>query len=244
MREDFALIIPARLNSSRLPRKVLKKIKNKTPLEIVYNICCKAVSKNKIFISTPDKEIIDFCKFKKFNFIKSSKDCKTGTDRVAEFSKKKRCKFYINVQADEILLNYISIAKVIKEMKKKTYSIVNLYKPISNKEEYLSLNVPKVVFNLKKELMYISRSKIPGSKKIEFKNSNKQVCVYGFTRKALIDFSNLKKKTPLESIEDIEILRFLEIGYKIKMIKTIGSNFSVDTLSDLRKARMMSLNNF
>lgn len=235
--KNFALIIPARLNSSRLPGKVLKLIKNLTLLEHIYQNCIKVVSKENIFVATPDTEIIDLCREKKIRVIKTSNQCLTGTDRLVECDKILNKKFYINVQADEIFLNNQSIIKVYDEIKKNNYQIINCYKEIKLKSEFLSVNVPKVVFNMKNELMYMSRAPIPSNKNKVFSKSFKQVCVYGFTGYALKKFGELKKKTFFEYFEDIEILRFLEMGLTIKMIKVTGSKLSIDTKIDYLKAK-------
>ena len=90
--------------------------------------------------------------------------------------------------------------------------------------------------NEKKELIYISRSIIPGSKKNILKNSfyHKQVCIYAFTKKELDLFYRLKKKSKLEKTEDIEILRFFELNRKIKMVKTQSVSLAVDEKKDIK----------
>lgn len=241
---DYIIVIPARLKSSRLPNKVLKKINKKNLIEIVWDLCRRAVNKKKIFVSSSDKNIEKFCNSRRINFINSSKKCLTGTDRLVEVSRKINSQFYINVQADEILLDPNSILKVIKEIKKKKYDVVNCFKKIKNSEEYKSSSVPKVVLNKQKELIYISRAGIPATKNFKFKGANKQVCVYGFSKYALEIFGKNKKKTPLENFEDIEILRFLEQNIKVKMLEVNGSEFCIDTPEDLRKAKKMKKKTF
>jgi 3-deoxy-manno-octulosonate cytidylyltransferase (CMP-KDO synthetase) len=238
--KKVALIIPARLKSTRLPRKVLMKIKNKTILEHVYNKCKKVFSAKHIFIATPDFEIINFCKSKNFYYIKTSNKCLTGTDRLSEVAKKLTYKYYINVQADEIFLNSQNIINVYRELLKKKYEVINCFKPIKNKEEYYSKTVPKVVFNKKHELLYMSRAAIPSSKEHIFKKSYKQICVYGFNKASLVIFSSQRKKTEFENHEDIEILRFLELGFKIKMLQGSGSKLSIDTNNDYVLAKKLA----
>ena len=82
--------------------------------------------------------------------------------------------------------------------------------------------------------MYISRAAIPSDKTFNFVKAWKQVCIYAYPRNALRAFS-LSKKTPLEDIEDIEILRFLELGYEVKMISLSGSGIAVDVPEDIKK---------
>ena len=88
-------------------------------------------------------------------------------------------------------------------------------------------------------LMYMSRSPIPGNKDNEFKSARKQICVYSFPLKSLEFMKNNPCKSPVENIEDIEILRFLEQGWDIKMIELDGSSIAVDTPNDLQKVRRM-----
>ena len=81
----------------------------------------------------------------------------------------------------------------------------------------------------------MSRAPIPSDKKFSFNKSMKQVCIYSFPKKVLLSFAKHKRKTPLENIEDIEILRFLEMGLKIKLIKLNDKSIAVDTKEDYRK---------
>ena len=85
----------------------------------------------------------------------------------------------------------------------------------------------------------MSRAAIPTTKKKDFVKSWKQICIYSFPRKALFKFSLQNTKLNLEKIEDIEILRFLELGYEIDMLKLDGKSFSIDTKKDLRKAQRL-----
>ncbi len=238
---DFKLVIPARLKSSRLPNKLLKKIGTKTVLERVIEKCLEKIERKRLVVATPDEKIINLCKKININTFLSSTNCLTGTDRVAEYAIKHKYKYYINVQGDEIFLNSKTIEKVILEIKKGNYEIINCYNKINKKGDFYSSSVPKVVFNKNEELLYMSRSPIPSNKLQKFKYGNRQVCVYGFTRNILLLFKKYKTKTPLEKNEDIEILRFLEINKKIKMIKTTGSEISIDTPKDYKLAKKIIL---
>ena len=238
---NFKVIIPARLNSSRLPNKLLKKIGTKTVLEIVIEKCLQSIPRKNLVVATPDIKIIQLKKKIKIDTFLSKSNCLTGTDRVAEYSDKNKYKYYINVQGDEIFLNPKTIKKVILEIKKNKYEIVNCYNKIIKKEDFYSTSVPKVVFNKNKELIYISRAPIPSNKLKKFIYGNRQVCVYGFSQNALQLFKKNKRKTSLEKIEDIEILRFLENKKKVKMIKTTGSEISIDTPKDYELAKKIIL---
>ena len=103
------------------------------------------------------------------------------------------------------------------------------------KKDFYSLNVPKVVFDNNKNLLYMSRSNIPGNKKNSFLDGYKQVCIYSFPYKELQSFGKNKRKTQFENSEDIEILRFIELGIKVKMFEVSQSSIGVDTIEDLKR---------
>jgi 3-deoxy-manno-octulosonate cytidylyltransferase (CMP-KDO synthetase) len=118
--------------------------------------------------------------------------------------------------------------------KENLYEVYCGYCGIESKDDFFSFNMPKVIFNQKKELIYISRAAIPSNKKNEFKKSFRQVCGYAFSKKSLEVF-DIKSKTYFESIEDIELLRFLELGVKVKMIQMSKKSIPVDIKEDLEK---------
>ena len=228
------IVIPARLGSKRLKNKPMIDLKGKTMIERTFLQCAKAFDKNYIYVATDSKVISSLCKKKNINCILTSKKCLTGTDRVAEVAKKIKVDSYINVQGDEPLFNPADIIRLVKISKKKPNKILNGYCKIKDKDLYNSSNIPKVIFSNNKKLLYMSRSPIPGNKKLIFKEAYRQVCAYVFPRDKLLAFQK-KKKTRFENIEDIEILRFLELGFEIEMVKLSEISKSVDTKSDIKK---------
>ena len=239
----FALIIPARFDSTRLPGKLLMKIGGNEVLKIVYDRCKLAVNPKNIFIATADKLIIDFCIRENINYLKTPKNCKTGTDRLIFLANKYKYNFYINVQGDEIFVDPKAITKVVSLTKSnlKNNLIINCYTKIFNRKDFVSKSVPKVILDKNDNLLYMSRAPIPSSKKDNFNKSNKQVCIYGYPAQVLK--KNLfNKKSKNEKFEDIEILRFLENGFKIKMIYAKGSKLAIDTHEDLINAKKILKN--
>ncbi len=95
-----------------------------------------------------------------------------------------------------------------------------------------------ITFLLLTTLLSCSYRPILGDKKYDFQQAWRQVCAYSYPKKALLDFAKYKKKTPIEFYEDIEILRFLEFGFKVKMIKMSNKSLSIDTENDLDKAEI------
>ena len=111
--------------------------------------------------------------------------------------------------------------------------IINCMAPLNKHENVEDKKIPKVITNLNDELIWCSRNPLPGLKEGLPTNPMKQVCIYGFNRDHLKAFWSYGKKTPLEFQEDIEIDRFIEMGYKIKMVRLDGSTVAVDYPEDI-----------
>lgn len=231
------IIIPARYGSSRFKGKPLVKILGRELILRVADVCAKTIGKENTYVATDSDKIAQKVKNSDFKYLLTSKNCLTGTDRVAEASKKIKAGIYINVQGDEPLVNPIDIKKVIAAKKKFPKHVICGFDKIHKLQDPKNLNLPKVVVNSKNDLIYISRSLIPGSKKI-IKNKNffKQVCIYAFNSTELKKFLSLKRKSFIEEMEDIEILRFFDLDIKIKMIKLNSNSVAVDEVSDVIKA--------
>ena len=231
------IIIPARYGSSRYRGKPLVKILGRELVLRVADICAKTIGKDNVYIATDSKKIVNKVSQYNYKYVMTSRNCLTGTDRVAEAAKKISAKIFINVQGDEPLVNPKDIKKIIASKKKYFNYVICGYDKIHKLQNPKSLNLPKVVVNSKNELIYISRSLIPGSKKIIRKKKYfKQVCIYAFNSNELNKFYNLHKKSEVEEMEDIEILRFFDLGVKIKMIKLNSNSVAVDEISDVKKA--------
>ena len=236
---SISIIIPARFSSSRYPGKPLVKILGREMILRVADICSKVVNKKNLFIATENKKIAKVVSDAGYNFIMTSKKCLTGTDRVAQAAKKINSKIIVNVQGDEPAIKPSDILKVIKDKIQYPNHVICGYNEVKSYENPNDKNIPKVVFNSKNELIYISRSSIPGSKEKSLKKYFKQVCIYGFDKKQLNKFVKKKRKSVLEDREDIEILRFFELDTKIKMTKLSSSSIAVDRKNDVKKAEKL-----
>lgn len=232
---DYVVVIPARYKSTRLPGKPLIKIAGKELLLRTFERCLKVVSRNKIYVATDSKKIKNFCEKNDLQVVMTKEDCLTGTDRISEFSKFIDAPTYINVQGDEPLLNPDDLKLLINSSINEPKNIFNGYCSIDSEELYLSRNIPKVVFSENQELLYMSRAPIPATKEMSPKISYRQVCIYAFPKSSLVSFASRPEKTFFESNEDIEILRFLELGHKIKMIEMSSDSIAVDVPEDIKK---------
>ncbi|MEY8198934.1 MAG: 3-deoxy-manno-octulosonate cytidylyltransferase [Colwellia sp.] len=224
--------IPARFKSSRLPGKPLLKIAGK---EMILHVCervSEAVGIENLEVLTDDQRIVRVVELAGYPVSMTPEDCLTGTDRIAEAIKASDIDIAINVQGDEPLIPIEDVKRVF-EMATED-EVLNCYTDIKNATDLNRSTLPKVVFNEDNHLLYMSRAPIPNNKELTAETGYKQVCIYSFPRKALALYGLGTIKTPLEAIEDIEILRLLEKGWKIKMIKA-QSTVAVDVQEDLDK---------
>ena len=229
-------LIPTRLGSTRLPSKPLLEI-NGIPL-IIHTYKRAKLSKkfNDIIICCDDKKILNVAKKFKAKCILTSKHHNNGTERITEVLLKQKILYdlVVDIQGDEPLISPDHIDKVIDFHKKNLSTDIIL--PTLKIKLADNQNLIKVVTDNKKNVLYLSRAKIP----LEFKKKNsfykKHLSIISFKRDALIKYSSAKKSN-LEKIEDIELLRALEIGLKIKTVDLVGDSFSVDVMEDFIKLR-------
>jgi 3-deoxy-manno-octulosonate cytidylyltransferase (CMP-KDO synthetase) len=235
----FVLIIPARFKSSRLPGKPLVEICGKSLVSRVWGICSKVLPTEDIYVATDDKRVSDHCHSQGIQTLMTSPNCLTGTDRVGAASKQVSADIYINVQGDEPLLDPKDILKVISASKERPKQVISAMCQIDCEADFRSKTVPKVVFRPDGRLLYITRAGVPTTKNLDYQNAYKQVCIYALPRGLLDEYANLNKKTPLESIEDIEILRFLELGHEVYLIEVSASSVAVDVPEDVARVEAL-----
>jgi len=236
---NYIVVIPARYKSSRLEGKPLIDL-NGIPMIIrTYRQCLKAVPSNLIYIATDHNLIKKTCSKEGVQVVMTSSNCLTGTDRVAEVSEKIHAETYVNVQGDEPLFNPDDLKLLLKEIKKYPNDIITGYCEIDNELMHKDIHVPKVVIRPDGRLLYASRAPIPSNKLNTFQKGWRQVCAYAFPKAVLKIFSSVKKKTELEEIEDIEYLRFLELGLEVRTLRMSKKSLAVDTPEDVILAKKM-----
>ena len=229
-------IIPARYRSSRFPGKPLIELLNKPMIIWVCEIVEEALGKDNTYVATDDKRIAQVVEEHGYNTVMTSENHLTGTDRLAEVARYISADIYINIQGDEPMIDPNDIHNVLKTKQKFPDRIINAMTKITADENPSSVNLPKVITTLNNDLIYMSRLAVPGNKSGELHGDYyKQVCIYAFTKDELSLFASRDTKTPLEYHEDIEILRFLEMGKKIKMVEVSKSSLAVDVPSDVKK---------
>lgn len=231
------VIIPARYGSSRYPGKPLVHLLEKPMILWVAELSAHAVGDENVYVATEDQRIATVVESAGFQPIMTTDDALTGTDRLAQAAEQVKADIYINVQGDEPLVNPSDIIKVRDAKLEYMDAVINGFSWIGMGEDPHSVNIPKVITNEQDELVYMSRVALPGFKDAKCAPSRykKQVCIYAFTREELSTFRNFGRKSQLEYSEDIEILRFLELGKTIRMVETQPGSLAVDVPDDVAK---------
>lgn len=230
-------IIPARFKSSRFPGKPLANILGKPMIIWVIEAAVMALGKENVYAAIDDESVRKEVEKHGFRAIMTPSNLLTGTDRVACAAENISADIYVNIQGDEPLLAPDSILKVAELKKTLPGSVVNAMTKVSPDENVASIHLPKVVFNEQFQLVYISRLPVPGGKQglKDGVTRYKQVCIYAFNRKQLDKFKGFGRKSALEQIEDIEILRFMDLDIPIHMCEVTGGSLSVDVPADVDK---------
>lgn len=229
-------IIPARLGSYRFMEKPFADICGKPMIEHVYKRASLCKLLDEVYVATPNQEIVDVVEKFGGKAIMTSDDARRASDRVAEAALKvKEADIIVNLQGDEPLVHPELIEMVVQPLiDDPTLSNVNLARKVDY-EEAVNIHEVKLVYDLNHNAILFSREPIPskfmGDKKIPYYI---QGGIFPFTKESLQDYTNLKS-TPLEIIESIDMLRFIENGRKIKIVETDMETYSVDIPSDVEK---------
>lgn len=236
---NYVVVIPARYGSSRLEGKPLISLCGIPMVVRTYHQCIKACPPEKVFVACDDERIKVVCEQYNIQVLMTSSDCLTGTDRVAECAQQLDADVYINIQGDEPVFDPKDLETFINAAQQFPSEVLNGVCEIKDEELFKSGTIPKAVMRVDGRLLYMSRAGIPISKNHEFIKSWRQVCIYAFPKKALEVFKKQKVKTPLEQIEDIEILRFLELGWEVRMIPLSMQSVAVDTPEDILRVEQV-----
>ena len=209
-------------------------------LEHVYKRVALSSALNATYIATCDEEIR--CAAQDFGapVIMTADTHERASDRVAEAVAGIDAELIVMVQGDEPMTHPEMINAAVEPFRHDPLlGCVNLMRAIDDKADFYDVNTIKVVVNQQGDALYMSRQPIPTTPALsqpDFMHAfaYKQVCIIPFRRETLLDFARLPS-TPLEQLESVDMLRLLEHGYRVKMVKTKFNTQAVDTQADLAR---------
>jgi len=228
-------VIPARLASTRLPRKVLREIAGRPLVAWVYEAARRAADLGHVLVATDAEEVASVCRRLDIPAVMTSPDHPSGTDRVWEVAQSHPADVYVNVQGDEPFITPAHIAQLVEPFRTTPDTLVSTLCIRATPDEIDARQVNKVVFGVGGRALYFSKYGIPFDRDGRGVVRYKHIGLYAYRRPALEAFHRLPPST-LEKTEGLEQLRFLENGIAITVRETTDATIGVDTEEDLRAA--------
>lgn len=239
------IVIPARIDSSRLPKKVLLDLKGRTVIQRVYEQCLKVANIDAVYIATDSNEIKEVCSSFTDDVIITKSTHQSGTDRIGEAVALIDCDIVINVQGDEPFIDPTLIEELVNSFENSEISMSSAMSKIDDVNDLQNSNVVKVTVDNQNNALYFSRSLIPfprdhkelliSNKELEKFPVYRHIGIYGYRKEFLLDYIKMNQSY-LEKVEKLEQLRALENGFKIKMIEAKHSLSGIDTQEDYEEA--------
>lgn len=230
-------VIPARYQSSRFPGKPLADICGKPMIWWVYHRAKLVKRLDEIIVATDDDRIIETCSYYNIPSIMTSIDHRNGSERLSEVAKKTDGDIYVTIQGDEPLLEPSTIDSVLNVLfSEPDIPCATLKTAYHNPVDVINGTTPKVVTDLKGDILLFTRSPVPYPKAALDYIIYKPIGVYAFKRDVLLKYGELEMG-PLEKAEEIELLRLVEHGYKIRIGEVTSETVAVDTPKDLDRVR-------
>lgn len=234
-------VIPARLASTRLPRKVLREIAGEPMLAWVFRAARACSQLDEVLIATDSEEVMEFAKSRNMPAMLTPADCASGSDRVHVVAQSMDADVYVNIQGDEPLLRAEHLDALLEPFSRSEVQVTTLSTPCAP-ELIQNPNAVKVVTANDGRALYFSRATIPFDRdSIGSIPYQKHLGIYAYRKAALERFHRLPPGR-LESIERLEQLRFLENGMDVYVASTPFDTVGVDTDEDLAVAEKLLLN--
>jgi len=226
-------VIPARLQSTRLPRKVLRELAGKPLIVQVYEAARQATDLADLLVATDSQEVVGACAKFGVPAIMTSSEHPSGTDRIWEVAQARAADVYVNIQGDEPLITPDHIRLLVGPFRERPDTQVTTLKIRLGPDELSNPNVNKVVCGVDGRALYFSKYPIPydrdGTGVVRWKHPG----FYAYRKAALDAFHGLPP-SPLELTEKLEQLRFVENGIAIVVVETTTPTIGVDTEADFR----------
>lgn len=226
-------VIPARLASMRLPRKMLREINGVPLVARVYSAVRACTLLDDAIVATDSDEIMQFCKQQGFKAAMTSSSHRSGTERVHEICQSMAADVYLNIQGDEPLTRPEHVASLLELMTDSSV-LVGTLKTACPAQDVANPNAVKVVSDAMGRALYFSRATVPHDRDHTHPAYFKHLGFYGY-RKAALDLFVAWPESFLERSERLEQLRFLENGVSIHVAETPFDTVGVDTEDDLMR---------
>lgn len=231
----IAAVIPARLSSTRLSRKVLRTIAGRPMVEWVWRAAVASGRMDPVVVATDSDEVAGVCRERQIPVVMTSVDCQSGSDRVREVARQIDADIYVNIQGDEPTLTPDFFPPLLELFKRPEVDVTTLAVRCPQ-EEFANPNAVKVVTALDGRALYFSRATVPYDRdKTGFVGYRKHLGIYAYRKAALERFAALPP-SPLEKLEWLEQLRLLENGMALYVADAPRDTIGVDTEEDLMRA--------
>jgi 3-deoxy-manno-octulosonate cytidylyltransferase (CMP-KDO synthetase) len=235
---EVVIVIPARFGSTRLPGKPLVSLAGKPMIQRVYERAKMARLADRVIVATDDERIVKAVESFGGTARMTRPDHRTGTERVAEVAAHEKGDVFVNVQGDEPLLDPLSVDTAVNALfEEPAATIATVATPIKAPADIMDPNVVKTVLDFENNGLYFSRAPIPWvrdtTSKIQVRHL-KHLGLYVFQRDALLEYPTLPQGE-LERIEQLEQLRWLENGWKIRVAEVEHDAVSVDAPDDVAR---------
>lgn len=230
-------VIPARYRSVRFPGKVLADLEGRTLIEHVYRRSEQASSLSRLLVAADDERICAAVRSFGGEAIMTRREHASGTERIAEVAAGLDAPLVVNIQGDEPLVDPEDIDGLVEALRADAgVGMATLKRPIEDPEDFRSPHVVKVVVNRAGEALYFSRSPIPFPRSDAGPMGFRHVGLYAYRRDLLLRIA-ASPRTWLESTEELEQLRVLELGFAIRVLDARGDSIGVDVPEDLERVR-------
>ena len=231
----IAGVIPARLQSTRMSRKVLRPIAGRPMVEWVWRAAQSSGLMDPVVVATDADEVAEACRARAIPVVMTSTACPSGSDRVREVARQIDADIYVNIQGDEPTLTpdfFVPLLKLFDRPEVEVSTLSVRCPP----EEFTNPNAVKVVTAIDGRALYFSRATIPFDRDATgFTGYRKHLGIYAYRKAALERFATLKP-SPLERLERLEQLRLLENGIDVYVADAPRDTIGVDTEEDLARA--------
>lgn len=232
-------VIPARYASTRLPAKPLALIAGKPMIQWVYEGAKTSKLVSKVIVATDDERIAKVVQGFGGEFLMTSPQIQSGTDRVAEVARQINAEVLVNVQGDEPLIQGFAIDQAVQPVLQGKFKMASLRVPLRSVNDLQNKNVVKVIVDDQQRALYFSRYPIPYSRTLPEEAKPPFLCsqhvgIYVYTKEVLLQLSTLPV-TDLERAESLEQLRAMKAGIEIGVFPSDFQSVGVDTEEDLKK---------